>query len=102
MMTGTVPADELFHRVEAEDDAALAEAEAEAAEAGKEPFDLARLERLLGDERGSLADRERHLRMDYYVAHPEIPTLAKFAEFRLQQEVWDGSQMRGGDGPFGE
>jgi hypothetical protein len=34
--------------------------------------------------------------------HHELRTLAEFAEFRLQQEVWDGSQMRGTDGPFGE
>ncbi len=101
-MTGMAPADELFRRLEARNDAALAEAEAEAAEAGKEPFDLSRLEQLLGEERGSLADRERYLRMSYYVAHHELQTLAQFAEFRIQQEVWDGSQMRGGDGPFGE
>ena len=92
--------DELFRRREAQDDAALAEAEA--AEAGKEPFDLARLEQLLGEELGSLADSERSLRMSYYIAHPELRTLAEFVEFRLEQEVWDGSGMRGGDGPFGE
>jgi hypothetical protein len=97
-----VPADDLLRRVEARNDAALAEAEAAAAEAGKEPFDLARLERLLGEERGSLAGSERSLRSSYYVSHPELQTLARFAEFRLQQEVWDGSGMRDSDGPFGE
>ena len=94
-------ADDLLHRVEAENDVALAQAEAAAAEAGKEPFDLARLEQLFGEDRGSLADQERYLRIRYYVAHPELQTLTAFVEFQLQMEVWDGSQMRSGDGPFG-
>jgi len=93
--------DELFRRLEAQNDAGLAVAEAEAAATGKEPFDLARLERLLGEGPGSLAERERRLRMSYYVAHPEIRTLAAFAEFRLEMEVWDGSGMRGDDSPSG-
>ena len=42
MMIGMPPADELLRRVEAQNEAALAEAQAAAAEAGKEPFDLAR------------------------------------------------------------
>jgi hypothetical protein len=96
----TVSADELFLRLEAQNDVALAEAEAAAAEAGKELFDLAGLEHLLGEERGSLAARERSLRLNYYVAHPELQTLAQYAEYRLQQEVWDGSGMRDDDGPF--
>jgi hypothetical protein len=99
---GVTSFDELFRRSEAENDAALALAEAAAAETGKEPFDLSRLEQLLGEERGSLAARERRLRSSYYVSHPELRTLAEFAAFRLEQEVWDGSGMRDGDGPFGE
>jgi hypothetical protein len=101
MMTCIVSTDELFRPLEALDAAALAEAETKAAAAGKELFDLARLEQLLGEEPGSLADRERFLRRNYYVAHPEIETLAKYAEFRLETEVWDGSGMHS-DGPFGE
>ena len=93
--------DELFRRLEARNDAELAAAEAEAAAAGKEPFDLARLEQLLGEDPGSMAERERRLRMSYYIAHPELRTLAAFAEFRLEMDVWDGSGMRDGDSPFG-
>src|SRR5215831_4948482 len=73
---GTVSFDQLFRRLEARNDAELAAAEAEAAAAGKEPFDLARLEQLLGEDPGSMAGRERRLRMSYYIAHPELRTLA--------------------------
>jgi hypothetical protein len=93
--------DELYGRREAQEDADLAAAETEAAATGKEPFDLAHLEQLLGEEPGALAASERRLRASYHLAHPELRTLAAFAEFRLEMEVWDGSGMRGDGSPFG-
>ena len=65
---------------------ALAAAEREAAETGKELFDLERLEQLLN--RRSRA-REMEHRVDYYLLKPEMRTLAEYAESLLAGEPWD-------------
>jgi hypothetical protein len=67
--------------------AALAEAERQAAETGKEPFDLARLEAVLG--RGSQARREKDHRVGYYLLHPELRTLAEYAKLLIDAEPWE-------------
>jgi hypothetical protein len=65
----------------------LAEAERQAAETGKELFDLARLEAVLG--RGAQAGREKDHRIDYYLLHPEFRTLAEYAKFVVDAEPWE-------------
>jgi hypothetical protein len=65
----------------------LAEAEAAALAAGKERFDLARLEELFGDD--LVPEREDSLRSSYYVFHTELRTLAEFAELLKELAVWD-------------
>jgi vacuolar-type H+-ATPase subunit H len=65
----------------------LAEAEKQARETGKEPFDLARLEQLMN--RGDLAGRASQLRAAYYLLHPELKTLAELAKIMIDGEPWE-------------
>lgn len=65
----------------------LADAERKAQESGKELFDLGRLEALLN--RGSQAKREKDHRVAYYLLHPEMRTLAEYAQSLLDGEPWD-------------
>jgi hypothetical protein len=65
----------------------LAEAEQQARESGKEPFDLARLEQLMN--RGSLAGRVTQLHAAYYLLHREMNTLAEFAKSLIAGEPWE-------------
>ena len=78
--------DELYRRRLAQREAEVAEAERLAVAAGRERFDLARLEELLGAAPGSYAEREDRLRRSYYFVHTGVRTLADFAE--LLQELW--------------
>jgi hypothetical protein len=59
--------------------ATYAAAERQATASGKEPFSVGRLEALLDQSPGSLAEREAPLRTMYYLRYPEIRTLAEFA-----------------------
>jgi hypothetical protein len=79
--------DEHHAAVDAENAAALAEAEREAHATGKELFSLPRLEELYGE--GSLADREESLKMHYYFLKREIRTLAVFARWLRKNELWE-------------
>ena len=54
---------------------------------GKERFDLARLEAVLG--RGAQAGREADHRLGYYLLHPEFRTLAEYAKFVIDCEPWE-------------
>ncbi len=73
-----------YERVRA---AEFAEAERQAAETGRELFDLERLEAVLG--RGSQARREQDHRLGYYLLHPEFRTLAEYAKFLIDAEPWE-------------
>ena len=64
----------------------LAEAEQQARQTGKEPFDLRRLEALLN--RGPQDRREADHRVRYYVLCPELRTLADYARMLLDEEPW--------------
>jgi hypothetical protein len=79
--------DEHHAAVDAENAAALAEAEREAHATGKELFSLPRLEELYGE--GSLADREESLKMHYYFLKREIRTLAVFVRWLRKNELWE-------------
>jgi hypothetical protein len=61
----------------------LASARADAAQRGKEPFDLAKLETLCDtSHEGRMAPvQERHAELErmYYVSYPDVMTLAEFA-----------------------
>lgn len=65
----------------------LAAAEQEARATGKELFDLGKLEQLLN--RGSQASREADHRMNYYLLHPEMKTLAEYAKSVIAGEPWE-------------
>lgn len=65
----------------------LARAEREALAAGKEPFDLAKFERLY--QRGSQASNEEHWRGSYYIFNRELKTLAEFVAFLHRIEPWE-------------
>jgi len=80
---------ELFDRRRAEAAAQLEEATKKAEAAGKEPFDLATFERLLG--RGSQAGCERERRVSYYISNPEIQTMMEFVAFLERIEPWEDS-----------
>lgn len=69
---------------------ALAKAEADARESGKELFNLRLLEAHLN--RGSQARREEDHRMNYYILNPEMRTLAEYAQWLLQNEQWENSR----------
>lgn len=80
---------ELLDRRRAEAAAQLDEATAKAHEAGKEPFDLAKFEQLLG--RGSQAACERERRVTYYISHPEFQTMMELVAFLERIEPWEDS-----------
>jgi hypothetical protein len=70
----------------------LAAAKAEAAERGKEPFDLGKLEALVDtSHEGRLAPedaRRRKYEEMYYVEHPELMTLAELAAVVAEINQW--------------
>lgn len=72
-----------YERLRAE---ALAEAERDARAGGKEPFDLAKLERLLA--RGPLADSEQDHRVHYYLMCPDLKTLEDYVKRLHEHEPW--------------
>jgi len=67
----------------------FAEAESAALAAGKEQFDLARLEQLLGETPGSLVEREESLKSKYYILHDDVHTLAEYARLQRELEIWE-------------
>ncbi|MEO6457395.1 MAG: hypothetical protein ABIO92_03840 [Chloroflexia bacterium] len=79
----------LFRRKREQAARELEEAEREAAASGKEPFDLARLNELLGAPPDMNIQREAGLRESYYISHPEIRTLTEYAELRRILEMWE-------------
>lgn len=81
-------ASELFRRKAEQAARELAEAERDATAAGKEPFDVARLDALLGESPGTNDDNARELRESYYVAHRQMKTLAEFAAHIKQIANW--------------
>jgi hypothetical protein len=68
----------------------LATAEREARASGKELFDLARFEQLL--DRGPQAGREADHRVNYYLLHPELRTLAEYAARLIENEPWEDAR----------
>ncbi len=66
----------------------LVEAETSALAVGKEPFDLARLELLLGDVPGARADNADSLRSKYYLLHTDVRTLTEYATLMRALEIW--------------
>jgi len=70
---------------------ALARGKADAAARGKEPFDLARLEKLCAiDALGTMGPDERRARLEemYYVQYPDVLTLEEFARQVDQLGSW--------------
>jgi hypothetical protein len=71
---------------------ALAKAKADAATRGKEPFDLAKLEKLADTTSQGILDAEavRHARFEemYYVEYPNILTVEAFAEKVEELNKW--------------
>ena len=66
----------------------LVEAETSAFAVGKEKFDLARLELLLGDAPGARADNAESLRSKYYRLHTDVRTLTEYADLIRTLEIW--------------
>ena len=66
----------------------LDEEERKAVAAGKEPFDLARLEALLEATPGSYAEHEPRLRRSYYVHLDRLKTLRQLADHMLDIDNW--------------
>jgi hypothetical protein len=64
------------------------DAESVALAAGREKFDLGRLEFLLGEAPGTLADLAESLRSKYYLLHPEARALALYAQLVRELEIW--------------
>ncbi len=87
--TKRVSVDQLFNALERKNAKDLAKTEREAAESGKEPFVLSRLEELLHEASGTLADEAQSLRSRYYIRHPAIRTLAEFAKHIRDVQAWD-------------
>ncbi len=81
-------ANELFRRKAEQAARELAEAEREALAAGKEPFDAARLDVLLGEAPGTSAGKAADLRESYYVVHRQMKTLAELAAHLKQIANW--------------
>lgn len=86
----TSKAREIHERIKAQAAAELAAAERDAQAAGKERFDLAKLEQLL--ERGSLAARAEGHREAYYVRYRDVKTLAEYAERLRAIEAYEDSR----------
>ena len=66
----------------------VGEAERTAVAAGKERFDLARLEQLLQCAPGAKAEVADTLRRQYYLVHTEVRTLVEYAALVRELEVW--------------
>jgi hypothetical protein len=79
--------DEDIAAVEADNAAALAEAEREAEKAGKDPFSLEPLRALYSS--ATLASRERALRGMYYVGNPEMRTMGELVALLGQMELYE-------------
>ena len=80
---------EHHRRIREENARDLERAEREGAASGKEPFDMRRLNELMGRDLDWGLSREQALREMYYISYPEIRTLAAFAEFRHEVEPWE-------------
>ena len=80
---------EHHRRIREENARDLEKAEREGEASGKEPFDLRRLNELMGRDLDWGLSRELTLREMYYISHPEIRTLAEFAAFRREMEIWE-------------
>jgi len=78
-----------FEQRKKEDREALERAEREAIASGKEPFDLAKFERLL--LRGPQAQREEGHRAGYYLFNRELQTLAEYVALLHRIEPWEDS-----------
>jgi hypothetical protein len=87
---GVPTARELHERLRSENRAQLERAEREAIAAGKEPFDLATFERLLG--RGPQAGREEGHRTAYYMFNPTLKTIAEFVALLHANETFEESR----------
>ncbi len=84
---------DLFARRKAEQAAKLKTAKEEAAQRGKEPFDLDRFETLFtpfkyGRYLPSREERLKDWEARYYTYHPDIMTLEEFAKEMAEQEKW--------------
>ena len=80
---------EHHRRIREENARDLEDAEQEGAASGKEPFDMKRLNEIMGRDPDWGLSREQALREKYYISHPEIRTLAEFAAFRREMEMWE-------------
>ncbi len=81
-------AKELFRRKAEQAARELAEAERDAVTEGKEPFDVARLDALLGEAPGTNREKAEDLRESYYVVHRQLKTLAELAAHLRQIANW--------------
>ncbi len=81
-------ANELFQRKLEQSAREYEAAEREALASGKEPFDVARLDVLLGEAPGTSAPEEAELRENYYVMHSDIRTLADYADLLKRLSLW--------------
>lgn len=79
-----------FAEGEKRDAEALERAEREAIASGKEPFDLAKLEKLLN--RGPQTAREKQHRENYYIMRTELRTLAEYAAHLREIEPWEDAR----------
>ncbi|NVB77367.1 MAG: hypothetical protein HOV81_03145 [Kofleriaceae bacterium] len=80
-------ADEHFAAVKAKNAAALAKAEQEARESGKEPFSREPLAAIYSE--ATLGRREESLRLMYYVSHPEIRSMTEFVALLRKMEQYE-------------
>jgi hypothetical protein len=86
----TSKAREIHDRLKAQAAAELATAEREAIAAGKERFDLAKLEQLLN--RGPQAKREQGHREAYYISYRDVKTLAEYVVRLHANEPYEDSR----------
>lgn len=67
----------------------LADAKRAALAAGKEPFEIGKLDALLSRSTPSSAAKALELEENYYIVHAKVRTLAEFAEVVRKLAVWE-------------
>lgn len=82
--------DGMFKRSESRARKDLANFERRGLSAGKEPFDIAKLEELMHAAPGSRAEEAEDLRSQYFIRFQAVRTLEEFAEKVLEADAWDG------------
>ena len=80
--------------IAAQNAADLEQAKREAAERGKEPFDLDKFDKIYPPapylwHTPTRQQRLKRLEELYYVSHPEVMTLEEFAKLRAKLDIWE-------------